>query len=55
LGAQVKEQVTSLKNAHQTINFLRAQKTSRSYKVPGLDGPGHEVVSSPQPSKKMPE
>ena len=55
LSAQVKEQITSLKNAHQTINFLRAQKASRSYQVPGLDGPGHDVLSSPQPPKNMPK
>jgi chromosome segregation ATPase len=54
LGAQVKEQIVSLKNAHQTINFLRAQKGSRSYKVPGLDGPGHEVVSAPKPPQPIP-
>ena len=54
LTAQVKEQVVSLKNAHQTINFLRAQKASRSYSVPGLDGPGHEVVTPPEPPKRIP-
>jgi chromosome segregation ATPase len=53
LGSQVKEQVQNLKNAHQMINFLRGQKASRSYKVPGLDTPGHEVVSPPQPPKNI--
>ncbi len=54
LSAQVKEQVISLKNAHQTINFLRAQKGSRTYQVPGLDAPGHEVISAPKPPKPIP-
>jgi len=54
LSAQVKEQVVSLKNAHQTINFLRAQKSGRNYQVPGLDVPGHEVISAPKPPKAIP-
>ena len=54
LGSQVKEQVQNLKNAHQMINFLRGQKASRSYKVPGLDAPGHEVVTPPTAPKNIP-
>jgi chromosome segregation ATPase len=54
LGSQVKEQVQNLKNAHQMINFLRGQKASRSYKVPGLDTPGHEVVTPPTAPKNIP-
>ena len=55
LSSQVKEQVESLKVAHQTINFLRAQKASRSYKVPGLDSPGYDIITPTRSPKNMPE
>ncbi|MHC5139783.1 MAG: hypothetical protein ACYSOF_07875 [Planctomycetota bacterium] len=45
----------SLKVAHQTINFLRAQKASRSYKVPGLDSPGYDVITPTRSPKSIPE
>ena len=54
LTSQVKEQVESLKTAHRTINFLRAQKAARSYQVPGLDSPGRDVVAPPEPPKNIP-
>jgi predicted RNase H-like nuclease (RuvC/YqgF family) len=53
LTSQVKEQVQNLKNAHQMINFLRGQKAGRSYKVPGLDTPGHKVVTPPTAPKNI--
>ncbi|MHC5139592.1 MAG: hypothetical protein ACYSOF_06855, partial [Planctomycetota bacterium] len=55
LSSQVKEQVESLKVAHQTINFLRAQKAGRSYKVPGLDSPGYDIITPTGSPKNIPD
>ncbi|HPO69743.1 MAG TPA: hypothetical protein PKV53_05470 [Anaerohalosphaeraceae bacterium] len=47
LTAQVKEQTESLKKAHQTINFLRMQKTPSSVRIPGVDTPARPLVTPP--------